>query len=285
MAPILPDRLHARGEFSGACLLKALLISLQAAAERRAFQAGQARDLGMRLEIVPAVSPADLSDGQDLDWTRWHRPLMPTEKACFLSHRAAWRKVRDAGEPCLILEDDVLLSRHLPEFLEALGAMQGVDHLTLEVRLRKKLIGARCALKASRGWAPLYQDRTGAAAYVLWPRGAQTLLDQAVRRGPALADAFINDSRALVSMQAVPALAIQSDVATAYGVASPLVTTSYIQAQGGKKAHAAAGWAAWRYKGRRLSGQLALAGRFLAHLHHAQRLTVPLDLEGFDSTC
>ncbi len=263
--------------------MKALLISLQAAAERRAFQAAQARELGMNLEIVTAVCPADLSDGHDLDWARWHRPLMPTEKACFLSHRAAGRRVVAADEPCLILEDDALLSRHLPEFLEALSSLRGVDHLTLEVRLRKKLIGPQRTLEGSCGWAPLYQDRTGAAAYVLWPRGAQTLLDQALRRGPALADAFINDSRALVSVQAVPALAIQADVALAYGVASPLMTTSYIQAQGGKKAHAATGWAAWRYKGRRLSGQLALAARFLAHLHHARRQVVPLDLDGFDS--
>lgn len=263
--------------------MKALLISLQTAVERRGFQCAQARSRGLNLEIVPAITPADLSEGHDLAWDRWHRPLMPTEKACFLSHRAAWRRVLALNEPCLILEDDALLSRHLPEFLAGLGQLQGIDHLTLEVRLRKKLLGERRQLADSLGWAPLYQDRTGAAAYVLWPRGAQILLDQALREGAALADAFINDSPMLMSAQAVPALAIQSDVASDYGLVSPLVTTSYIQAQGGRDAHRATGWAAWQYKRRRLSGQLTLAGRFLAHLHHARRHAVPLDLKGFDS--
>jgi glycosyl transferase family 25 len=263
--------------------LKALLISLQTATERRAFQTAQAQARGLVLEVVPAVTPADLSQGDDLTWDGWHRPLMPTEKACFLSHRAAWQRVQALGEPCLILEDDALLSRNLPGYLKAISQVAGLDHVSLEVRLRKKLLGPLRHLVGGLGWAPLYQDRTGAAAYVLWPQGAQALLQQAKQEGPALADAFINDSRALRSAQAVPALAIQADVAHDYGVASALVTTSYIQAQGAKQGHAATGWSAWAYKRRRLGGQWALAVRFLAHMHHARRQSVALDLSGFDS--
>lgn len=263
--------------------MKALLISLQTAAERRAFQVSQARAMGLELEIIPAVSTADLSVGADLAWDRWHRPLMPTEKACFLSHRLVWRRVKALNEPCLVLEDDALLSRHATEFLAEAARLQGLDHLALEVRLRKKLLGKRQPLVGSLGWARLYQDRTGSAAYVLWPRGAEILLAKALQRGGAPSDAFINDSPRLVSAQAIPALAIQADVAENYGVVSPLVTSSYIQASGGKSGHAATGLARARFKGRRLLGQLALAGRFLCHAHHARRSTVPLDLAGFDS--
>ncbi len=264
-------------------MLKALLISLQTAPERRAFQVKQAQELGLDLEILAAFKPDDLSAGADLAWDRWHRPLMPTEKACFLSHRAAWQRVQALQQPCLILEDDALLSRRLPAFLSRLDQVQGVDRLSLEVRLRKKLLGRCQPLAEGLGYAPLHQDRTGAAAYVLWPRGAQVLLQKAVRQGPALADAFINDSTELLSAQAVPALAIQADVAQAYGVVSALVTNSYIQAQGARHQHAASGLMAWVYKRRRLAGQLALAARLLRHVGHARRCDVPLDAPGFTS--
>ena len=106
----------------------------------------------------------------------WQRPLRNTEVACYFSHRSAWQKIINNSMPALILEDDALLSKCVPELLNSFTNKQNVDFISLEVAGRKKFISKIgenivCNSKLYR----LYQDRNGAAGYVLWPSGAKEI--------------------------------------------------------------------------------------------------------------
>ena len=75
----------------------------------------------------------------------------------------------------------------------------------------------------------LYQDRSGAAAYLLWPAGAKKLLNNA-SRAAGLADAVICRAYELLSYQLEPAGAVQLDCASTYGITPPIQTHSAIAA-------------------------------------------------------
>ena len=205
--------------------VRVLIINLATAATRMAFQAVQMAALGLIWERVEAATPETLPvPPDDPRWWRWERPMKATEIAVLASHGTAWERVRAADVPHLIIEDDALLASDTPAFLRKIEDESGLDHVTLEVRSRKKLVGRRHPNLPMRR---LYQDRTGAAAYVLWPSGARKLLSHAAAR-PGLADAIIATTYEMNSWQADPALAVQIDQCAAYGMAQPIATESSI---------------------------------------------------------
>lgn len=266
--------------------MQTYLISLDSAVERRNFQRNQLERLGLNFQIHPACTPRQLDLYSNIDWHAWERPLMPTEQACFVSHYQIWQQVSKQSQPSLVLEDDVLLSIRTPDFLRNCTTLKGVDHLTLETRLRKKFLGQSLehgGFSISR----LYQDRTGAAAYVLWPQGAMKMLQRVDREGAALADAFISHSYEMSSYQAEPALAIQSDITSYYRLTNPLDTHSYIQedAQTFKRQlENLAHLQPFVFKWRRIKSQLKMGVRNLFLLLRAQRRHVPPDPQGFDKS-
>lgn len=207
--------------------MRAILLNLDTADARRGFMAAQLDALGLPWERIAAVTPETLDPpATDPAWHRWERPLRPAEMAACASHMRAWSRVRDIGAPCLVLEDDALLDRAVPGLLADLQAAPGAfDHVSLETRGRKKVLARRPhpALPLRR----LHLDRTGAAAYVLWPSGAAKLLARA-ERARGLADGLICAAGDLRSWQADPALAIQLDRAAHHGLASPLDVVSQI---------------------------------------------------------
>lgn len=205
--------------------MKALVINLATARERMAFQEGQLCALGIRWKRIDAVTPKELPRYvNNPQWHRWERPLRETEAALLLSHRTAWEHVMREEMPMLILEDDAVLVGHVAAFLEAAEIVSDVEHLTLETRGRRKLLGRwHESLPARR----LYQDRTGSAAYALWPEGARKLLRHADRH-PAPSDAVISSAYELYSWQTVPALSVQVDMCKRYGIRAPFETASSI---------------------------------------------------------
>lgn len=264
--------------------MKAYVISLPFSQERRAFQCSQLGELGLDFSIVDAVSTDDLVNvDPSIALDRWERVLMPTEAACFFSHYRLWQVIASSDQPALVLEDDALLSNKVVDLLNSVRDLTGVDHITLETRLRKKIIGPCQSLGLNLGISRIYQDRTGAASYILWPAGAKLLIEHAYINGAALADAFISNFYLLKSWQAVPALAIQSDIATKYGVQSPLNTHSYIQANDRKEYHQRPGLNAFRFKIRRVAAQLNLAIRFLSCITQAKRVLVNIVAEDFNT--
>lgn len=253
-----------------------LVINLASSTERMAFQSHQLAALGLPVERIEAVSADAASALRSEDyWESWERPLRPAERACLLSHVAAWERIAARGRPALVLEDDAVLSRRVPALLAGLADMDGLDHVSLEVRGRKKLLGLHPRAVAGLTLSRLYQDRTGAAAYVLWPAGADKLIARAGRK-VALADALIAAAYDLASWQVEPAQAVQLDVYAWYGLTPLIETRSTID---GVSAVRPAPTPVQRW--RRIQAQLAIAWRQVCLLGRARRRAVALDPLGF----
>ncbi len=257
--------------------MRALVINLDQQTERLKFQSEQLTRYGLTMERLPAVTSDDprVQVGPQY-WDSWQRPLSHAERACLLSHRKAWFIVATSNRPCLILEDDAVLHPDIAQVLHALEHIQEIDHATLEFRHRKKLLG-RQRLPLSGGWAlrRLYLDRTGAAAYVLWPRGAKKLLKLAdIQCG--LADGLICECPGLQSYQIEPAVAFQIDQCCRLGLTVPVETQSSIapSQQSLPARH-------WRHRWRRLVAQARMGWLQLIRCGQAQRRHVQVIVDSF----
>jgi glycosyl transferase family 25 len=155
--------------------------------------------------------------------------------------------------------------------------------VSLETRQRKKLLGLRSIPSAELqvSLQPLLQDRTGAAAYVLWPAGAQILLDKFIQQGMGLADAFISSTYQLKTWQTLPAMAIQADMATFYGVPCPMPSESLIAREKVPSPPTRGIRHDLQLKYRRLMSQSRLAVRFLSCFWRARRQYVGIDAQTF----
>lgn len=258
--------------------MKCLVINVASATARMAFMAEQLQSRGLSFERLDAVTPHDVPQFADAyDWNSWERPLKETEKACFLSHVAAWQAVVAHDAPMLVLEDDALLSVGLAGVLAALETMAGLEHVTLEVRKRKKIVGRTgLVLGHAHRLLPLYQDRSGAAAYVVWPSGARKLLAR-TRSQVALADALICKSYEIKSLQVEPACAVQLDRASAYHIETAVETVSMIDA--GAPVRAAR--SGYGFKLRRVAAQFRMGLRALRYATVSERREIALNPADF----
>lgn len=262
-----------------------LLINLAGETRRLAFQTQQFNRLGLTFERLEAVTVDDVdeADYQSIAWD-WERPLSRPEYACYQSHRNAWQRILASGEPALVLEDDAYVSNGLAELLPELSAQADADLITLEARGRKKLLGKRARpLVAGYQLRRLYQDRSGAAGYVLWPTGAAKLLAKERTHGVALADAQICRTYSLRAYQVEPAPLIQLDCCQRYGIASPLVTQSTILNTRRQVVATASADRRLGCKWRRLLAQLRMARRQLVRSFQASRREVVVDVSRFDA--
>ena len=207
--------------------MKIFIINLSTATQRRQFQKQQMSKLDLNYEFLEATSIHDISDETYAKhFHDWQRPLRNTEVACYFSHRSLWQKIIDSNMPALILEDDALLSKCVPELLKSFTNKQSVDLINLEATGRKKFISKigeniTCNSKLFR----LYQDRNGAAGYVLWPSGAKKLLEHERLYGIGLADAHIASCYSIKSYQVEPAAIIQLDQCHDYGMKNSYTKT------------------------------------------------------------
>jgi len=200
--------------------MKIFVINLPSAIERLQFQKKQLSKLDLDYEILEAVSINDVNkETYAKHRYDWQRPLRNTEVACYFSHRSAWQKIIDNNMPALILEDDALLSKYTPELLNAIDKHSHADLIQLETRRRKKIIKKQGSeVTPIYALYRLYQDRTGAAGYVLWPSGARKLLAHESLHGIGLADAHIASCYSIKSYQVEPAAIIQLDQCADYYV-------------------------------------------------------------------
>ncbi len=201
-----------------------LIISLTNAEERRNFQQEQLSKLGLDFRFLDATSTNNIDKTTyKQHYKDWQRPLKETEVACYYSHRHAWDRVIQSNKPVLILEDDALLSKCIPSLLKDLSDKKNTDLINLENRGRKKFISRSGeAITCGSKLLKLYQDRTGAAGYILWPSGAKKLIQCEKRKGIALADAHITACNNLNSYQVEPSPIIQLDHCEYYGIKNPI---------------------------------------------------------------
>jgi len=239
--------------------LKALVINLATETDRLAFQSRQLDALGLAFERIDAATPGTLDPpADDPYWSGWERPLRMTEMAAFASHRMAWTWIAASDAPSLVLEDDAVLMPGTADVLTRLSDLPDAEFVTLETRGRRKRFAS-----TPHPDAPihrLWQDRTGAAAYVLWPSAARKLLRR-VASAPGLADAVLCAAYDLRAWQAVPALACQLDRCAAEGFAPPIETDSAI----GREAKPL-GTPSVAQRLRRISSQMRMGLRAIAHL-------------------
>lgn len=210
--------------------MDALIINLKRSEERMAFQASQLEQQGISFQRVEAIDANALDEATyQANAFHWERPLRQTEVACCLSHAKAWKVVLTSNKPHLILEDDALLSFKTAAILQALESHKDYDCVNLETRKRRKFVSKKKSpLLEHFKLSKLIQDKCGAAAYVLWPSGAQLLLDWLEKKGAGLADAIISLGPRLRHGQMEPAAAIQLDCCDYYGIVCPLETSTQI---------------------------------------------------------
>jgi glycosyl transferase family 25 len=201
-----------------------LIISLPNAEDRRNFQQEQLSKLGLDFRFLDATSTNNIDKTTyKQHYKDWQRPLKETEVACYYSHRHAWDRVIQSNKPVLILEDDALLSKCIPSLLKDLSDKKNTDLINLENRGRKKFISRSGeAITCGSKLLKLYQDRTGAAGYILWPSGAKKLIQCEKRKGIALADAHITACNNLNSYQVEPSPIIQLDHCEYYDIKNPI---------------------------------------------------------------
>lgn len=244
------------------------MINLASQATRMAFMADQLTCLRIPFDRQDATTPVTLTPApNDPYWTKWERPMRTTEMAAMASHRAAWNRVVAENAPMLILEDDALLHPTTATFLAQIENLPAAELVTLETRGRRKLIASTPHPNAPMH--RLWQDRTGAAAYVLRPSAARKLLAR-VAKAPGLADGILCAAYDVTAWQAVPALAVQLDRCEAEGIAAPIQTASAIDTEA--RPNAAKSPA---QKFRRLRAQARMGLRQIVRRPGAQRLIVP----------
>ena len=261
--------------------MEILVISRNDASDRRLFQSKQHERLGLSFDWIDAITPDKIDNYIDRrKMKKWERPLKDTEISCFLSHVLAWNYVFSRNQPCLILEDDACLSVKVPEFISFAKKLEFIDHLTLELHYKPKWLGNKIQISNNISVSKLFQDRAGAAAYILWPNGARILLNDFQNGGIGLADAFISANNKLRSFQVEPVMAMQSEVLSfrSNSKSKTYNFPSIIQSKGvfvnaENK---------YQYLGRRFNGQFKIAVRKLRGLFWGDLRVPNFDLSDFD---
>ena len=210
-------------------LFHSYIINLPKEKTRHNFMKKQMEKLNLEHTFISAVMVSNLNEDDYIKGGMgWQRPLRKTELACFLSHKEAWKKAASSNTHSLILEDDAVLSSSTKDIIHDVIRSLNFDLLCLETRFhRKKLIGPTQLTKKSK-FARLYQDRAGAAAYLLSPSGAKKLYNKTKFSKPGLADAYISSSYELKAYQILPALAIQLDQCNIHGLVPEIKTETSI---------------------------------------------------------
>lgn len=200
-------------------------INLDSRPDRRKFIEDQFLKLGLDGIRVSAVS----RDQIELDilgrYCVGDRPtrklLTPSELACSLSHRKAWRLLLDAGlNFAVVLEDDACLSSHLPQFLAELDARPlGHDFIRLETRLKPTWISTPVGERSDVTLHRWMSYETGSAGYIISAKCARELLslDDELFFSKEIDDLLFDPRSTLFqqfsSVRTVPGLCIPADFA------------------------------------------------------------------------
>lgn len=236
--------------------------------ERYQFQLKQLAFLGLSHCLIDAVLPGSLSiSTQDQYWKRWQRPMRDVECAILQSHQIAWNSIVKTNKPALVIEDDILLANNIARFLNSLKDEFQGRMIILETRGRKKLFSIKASQKKSLRL--LHQNKSGAAAYVLWPQAARQLLRVTAKRG-LLADAALCSLKGKGIYQAVPPLALQADCCERYGLKPPFILNSSVLSVAKPDKTGYPLWMRLRWKLNRVMGQISIGITFIKHMHSSE---------------
>ncbi len=199
------------------------VINLARATQRRATLEPRLQELGITATWVEALDVLEATEEEiyaGFARTGPWGPLRPGDVACCQSHKRAWQTFVDSGAPIgLILEDDVVLSDHLTDWVaDAAWWPQGVGIVKIErwnSRTMKIVIGTPEAHVHGCDLCPLISRHPGAAAYFVSRAAAQRLLQIDPQTTPMDALLFAPLTHALPReikvLQSKPALAYQRE--------------------------------------------------------------------------
>lgn len=204
--------------------MKIYIINLEQSTDRLEYQIKQFERLGLTFERLPAVCVNDISEEFYLSHIKYGQRLMKqSEMACFLSHKKAWSLVLKKNEPCVILEDDALLTHDFTDLLkdiESKNIDNQVDFINLEVQPRNKVVSHSpiySFLNQEYHLYELFLEKNGTGGYIIYPNGAKKLLNYAQNK-LGLADAFIYGCPNLKKTQIEPAILLQDVICPAYNI-------------------------------------------------------------------
>lgn len=209
--------------------MQVFIINLAQETKRRAFQEKQFQALGLKPTFIKAISADDIDDHlYQKHYYDWQRPLRKVEMACYFSHQALWKKIISNNQPALILEDDAILSKELPNILKDLEKCIDIDLLDLEVFNKNKYV-AKIGKSLINDYKLFYihLNSAGAGAYIVYPSGAKKLLSHENKKGISPADAYISSCHQLKAFQIEPALAMQCVFLESYGLENKYKELAY----------------------------------------------------------
>ncbi|MBJ7257402.1 MAG: glycosyltransferase family 25 protein [Akkermansiaceae bacterium] len=165
-----------------ALLLQAIVISLRRSLDRRAKVESELQKISLPWSFLDAVDGTELQNPPNeykalkVKCLQGYE-LTPNEIGCYLSHKEAWRRCVEKNIPTLIFEDDFILA---PEFghtiLALLNRPSDWNFVRLQglydVPYQELLLIDGVHLVKNIG------DAVGAAAYLLKPEIARTLITE-----------------------------------------------------------------------------------------------------------
>lgn len=209
--------------------MKTYLINLDRSTDRLNLFAAQAARYGIEFERISAVDGGQLSDAQrsavvagDYEF----QPINAAEIGLFLSHKQAWQRLLDSGEPhAAVFEDDAVLAETISATFAAIDrANVDFDVIKLETTLRQ-VVCTRTAYPLSSGQQlqRLLSWHGGTAGYVVAAGAAQRLLQLKQSVADTVDQVMFHPlskvSAQLRILQIHPAICIQKDILDRDGAA------------------------------------------------------------------
>ena len=193
--------------------MKIFIISMKSYKERREFQIRQAKQLNLNITFIDAINGADLSTKELQNAAnQWTRPIFSKDVGFFLSHRKAWEEVRIGNNKCLILEDDVVISKEINKIIDVVEGLKDSWNTVydLEYAPGYHLLSKQSFYSEDNNLLnirEIYQNKTGLAAYILGPQLALKMLEEF--KNYVMVDAAFWSRSWAQYMQVEPAPAIQ----------------------------------------------------------------------------
>ncbi len=161
------------------------VLNLDFNTKRLASMQYQANRVGLEFHRIAGVNGADLSEAEiaevyspELNQKYYRHGLSRGEIGCYLGHKKIWKKILDENiEWALILEDDAILKMHLPQALQAINDLHGVEFIKLADNQQCPAAKTR-SISSDLTLVNYHRIPNCAIAYILTARGAEKLLQR-----------------------------------------------------------------------------------------------------------
>ena len=167
---------------------KVYFLNLERHPDRLGNMQNQLNNLGLeadRVEAIDALKADEAELGKYVDVVGPIPRMGPGARACTAGHFKIWKKFLDTGAPvAFILEDDIIISRHFPAFIdEASKLADDVDILNFNRQELKKMVVSKIGAIQGISFAAmrLLGPHYGTAGYMITRATAEHLINNIKR--------------------------------------------------------------------------------------------------------